>query len=195
MEYGQVPVHGANLRYAASQMNAQGVPFQVAGQQGGVYIILVPMPYMPMVQQAPWAYQQPGRMETWAHGLARLPWIRLALIAAVLVAGAYVFQGAGLMLGLGGLAMNPQYQELMEESKQAAEAEAEGGNAIEQLLDAMNGMRADIDTQIETRTTEAKQEIGEAVTSMVIGVVALPLTAIAVLGAGWIAFRMYRRGK
>lgn len=175
-EYQQVPVHGANLRYAASQLGAMGVPFQVTGQQGGVYIILVPMSYAQQVAAAPWVYQAPGRGE-W---IARMPWLRLAMAIILLAGVAYACQGAGVIAALAGLALNPEYRELMEEAKSTPAP----ASPVEQ-----------IGKEIERRTTDAGQGAGEAVASMVIGCAALPLTLTALAGAVWLGLRMYRKAR
>lgn len=55
----QLPVHGQNLRYAVAWLREQGIPFEVQSRGGVIYIVVVPSAYAPVVQDAPWTYQQP----------------------------------------------------------------------------------------------------------------------------------------
>jgi len=93
-QYTQYAVPGAQLRYRVAQLNAAGIPFDVAGQQGGVYIIIVPAPYATGLEHLP----QPHR--------SRKPWWvpsrkTIVTLAMVAVAGFGVY-----MLLSGGVRIN-----------------------------------------------------------------------------------------
>lgn len=73
-------VPGSQLRWRASQLNAQGYPFQVQPAGGGVYIVIVQAP----ASVNPFAYQPPPRQAWPAWDSANvLRWLlALAVVAA-----------------------------------------------------------------------------------------------------------------
>lgn len=187
-EYAQLPVHGRHLGYARSQLSQMGIPHSVAGHNGNVYIIMVPMPMAPMVQGAPWVHQS----ESWAHGLARLPWIRLMLIGGAMLAMLYFCQAAGIMAGLVGMAWNPDIQAAVEAQKAERQA-AEDVSVLQQLIQQLQNTKAELDTQVEQRVETAKQDVQEAVLSTVIMAVGVPLLFALAAVALWLIFKMRRR--
>lgn len=189
--YGQVPVHGRNLGYAAGQLRQMGVPFQVQRGDGAIYLIVVPMPYMPMMAGAPWAYQQQGRGETWAHGLARMPWVRLVLVVGMMAGLVMLCQTTGVIAGLGLVALDPDVQA----AAQAAQEE-QPANVVEQVQEWFKGIGNPVETvqaDIEKRQQEMGKQINEAILGTLINFCGWPLLAIALLGAGWLALRLYFR--
>lgn len=125
-EYAQLPVHGRHLGYARSQLAQMGIPSNVIGQNGNIYIILIPASAAPMVQGAPWMYQG----ESWAHGLARFPWIRLMLVGGAMLAMLYFCQAAGIMAGLVGMTWNPEIQAAVEAQKAEESENIQADEAI-----------------------------------------------------------------
>ncbi len=181
-EYAEVPVHGRNLGWASSQLGSAGVPYSMAGRQGGgVYVILVPMAYMPMVAGAPWVYQQPGRLA----GLAAVPWVRIVLAIGFMAAVVYSCQAFGMMAGFASLVTNPEVQA-------AAKAQEEDRSTLDKLADAISGMKADVDKQIEQRTQEAQQGFVQATINTAITVCAAPALVLFAVAAAWLGLRIYR---
>ena len=99
-------VPGRQLGWRVSQLQAQGHPYQVVQQPGGVYVVIVQQPQ----GATPFAYQLPRR----TMSADALRWaIAIAVIVAVVAAAAFVFlradvapvasqpaQPAGLLDGL-----------------------------------------------------------------------------------------------
>ncbi len=83
-DYTSYQVPGQQLRYRVAQLNAAGIPFNVVGQQAGVYIIVVPMAYATGIDQLP---QPQHRRKPWW-----LPTRRgLVTLAMVVVVGLGVY--------------------------------------------------------------------------------------------------------
>lgn len=94
-QYTQYAVPGAQLRYRVAQLNAAGIPFNVAGQQGGIYIIVVPAPYANGLEHLP----QPQRRRTWWRP-SRKMLVTLAMVAVVGVGIYMVFSGGIKITGV-----------------------------------------------------------------------------------------------
>jgi hypothetical protein len=187
-EYAQLPVHGRHLGYARSQLAQMGIPSNVIGQDGNIYIIMIPATAAPMVQGAPWMYQR----ESWAHGLARFPWIRLMLIGGSLLAMLYFCQAAGIMAGLIGMTWNPEIQAAVEAQK-SEQAAAENANALQQLIENLESTKTDLEAEVNRRVDDAKQEVHEAIMSTVIMAVGVPLLFALVAVAAWLILKMRKR--
>lgn len=175
-DIAEVPVHGKNLGWASSQLAGAGIPYSMAGRQGGIYIILVPMAAMPMLAGAPWVYQQPGRFS----GLARVPWVRIILAIGAVAAIVYFAQAFGMIAGLAALVTNPEVQAAVQEK------EEESGNVLDQVLGKLDSVQA----EIQRRTEETTQNAVEAVTSTLLMYCGVPLMAIGVLAALFLVFRL-----
>lgn len=191
--FGQVPVHGRNLGYAANNLRQMGVPFQVQRGDGAIYLIIVPMPYMPMLGGAPWAYQQ-GRAETWAHGLARIPWVQLVIVVGMMIGFAYMCQAAGVVAGLAAIVANPDVQAAAQEAQTAQEEQP--ANVVEQVQQWLESDRNPVKAaqkDIEERQQEMGKQINEAIMGTLLNFCGLPMLVIALLGAGWLTLRLYFR--
>lgn len=70
-------VPGQQLRWRASQLNAQGYPYQVQPAAGGIYIVIVQQPS----GVNPFAYQPPPRQSWPAAG--NVIWLRISIACAV----------------------------------------------------------------------------------------------------------------
>ncbi len=92
-EYTSYQVPGQQLRYRVAQLNAAGIPFNVAGQSGGVYIIVVPMAYATGIDNLP--QPQYRRKPWWMPSRRRL--VTLAMVAVV-AAGAYMVFSGGIRI-------------------------------------------------------------------------------------------------
>lgn len=176
-DIAEVPVHGKNLGWASSQLAGAGIPYSMAGRQGSVYIILIPMAAMPMLAGAPWMYQQPSRLA----GLAAFPWVKIIVAIGFMAAVVYSCQAFGMMAGFAALIANPEVQAAAQEADAKQDA-----NPLEQVFSRLDEMQSDI-----TRRTEAaKQDAVEAVTSTLLMYCGVPLMVVGVLAALFLVFRL-----
>ncbi len=91
-DYASYQVPGQQLRYRVAQLNAAGIPFNVVGQQAGVYIIVIPMAYAGGMDNLP----QPHRRKPWWMP-TRKTWVTLAMVAVV-AAGVYMVFSGGITI-------------------------------------------------------------------------------------------------
>lgn len=89
----QYPVHGSKVRYAVASMRQQGIPFAMQQSAGGIYIIVIPAGYAPMVQNAPWVHQPSP-----ASVPQQIPIVQIALAVLILVVAWFGFQAAPVVL-------------------------------------------------------------------------------------------------
>jgi hypothetical protein len=81
-------VPGQHLRWRASQLQAQGLPYQVQPAGGGIYIVIVQQP--PALD--PWAYapqRQQQRRPRWDAAVI-LPWLLVLAVASIMAGTAYM---------------------------------------------------------------------------------------------------------
>ena len=179
----QYPVHGSQVRYAVASMRQQGIPFGVQPGAGGIYIIIVPAGYAPMVQGQPWA--QPPQA-----ALQHFPIIQIAVAILILVRAWFGFQAAPVLLaGLAGDAA-------VVEDEKGSEGEGESGsNPLQAALDSVLAIPDKVSGEIDRRVDEAKQEVQEAVFSAALMSCGVPLLGLLVIVAGALVLRMAMRGR
>lgn len=97
-QYASYEVPGQQLRYRVAQLNAAGIPFNVAGQSGGVYIIVIPMGYVDGMTSLPQPHRR--RKPWWMPSRKML--VTLAMVAVV-GAGVYMLLSGGIKIN--GVAM------------------------------------------------------------------------------------------
>lgn len=81
-------VPGQHLRWRASQLQAQGLPYQVQPAGGGIYIVIVQQP--PALD--PWAYAPQRQQQRWPRWDAAviLPWLLVLAVASIMAGTAYM---------------------------------------------------------------------------------------------------------
>ena len=92
-DYTSYQVPGQQLRYRVAQLNAAGIPFNVVGQQGGVYVIVIPMAYASGMDNLP---QPQRRRKPWWMP-SRKGLVTLAMLAVV-AAGVYMVFSGGITI-------------------------------------------------------------------------------------------------
>lgn len=81
-------VPGQHLGWRASQLQAQGLPYQVQPAGGGIYIVIVQQP--PALD--PWAYAPQRQQQRWPRWDAAviLPWLLVLAVASIMAGTAYM---------------------------------------------------------------------------------------------------------
>ena len=180
----QYPVHGSQMRYAVASMRQQGIPFGVQPGAGGIYIIIVPAGYAPMVQGQPWA--QPPQA---ASAVQHFPIIQIAVAILILVGAWFAFQAAPLLLAsLAGEA------EVVAEEK-GSEGDGESGNPLQAALDSVLAIPDKVSGEIDRRVDEAKQEVEQAMFSAAMMACGVPLLVVFGGLAALLVLRMAMRGR
>lgn len=169
-EYSQVPVHGSRVRWAAAQMRQQGIPFGVQPGAGGIYIIVVPAAYGPMVQRAPWAYQGGQGGLSGQGGLL----VQVAVAVLILVVAWVGFQAAPMALAM----LAGDSAAVVEERGGEGEGESGSENPLQAALDAVLAIPDTVSGEIDRRVDEAKQEVQEAVFSAAAMACGVPLLVV-----------------
>lgn len=180
----QYPVHGSQVRYAVASMRAQGIPFGVQPGAGGVYIIIVPAGYAPMVQNAPWVHQPAGPVSV----LRDFPIVQIAVAILILVVAWFGFQAAPVLLaslGSGDAAV----------VEKGSEEEGESGNPLQAALDSVLAIPDRVTGEIDRRVDEAKQEVQEAMFSAAMMACGVPLLVVFGGLAALLVLRMAMRGR
>jgi hypothetical protein len=181
----QYPVHGSKVRYAVASMRQQGIPFAMQQSAGGIYIIVIPAGYAPMVQNAPWVHQPSP-----ASVLQQIPIVQIALAVLILVVAWFGFQAAPVVLaslGSGDAAMV--------EKEKGREGEGESGNPLQAALDAVLVIPDKVTGEIDRRVDEAKQEVEQAMFSAALMSCGVPLLGLLVIVAGALVLRTALRGR
>lgn len=173
----EYPVHGSQVRYAVASMRAQGIPFGVQPGVGGIYIIVVPAGYAPMVQGAPWVYQP-------APVLRGVP---VAVAILILILAWFALQAAPVLLA------SMSGEAAVEEK--GSQGEGESGNPLQAALDSVLSIPDRIGGFIDRRVNEAKQEVQEAMFSAVMTFCGAPLLVVFGGLALLLVLRMALRGR
>ncbi len=156
----QYPVHGSRVRWAVASMREQGIPYAVQPGAGGVYIIVIPAGYGPMVAGAPWVHQpSPATLQ-------QVPWVSIALAVLVLVVAWFAFQAAPLLLAS------------LSGEKAAVVEEESAGNPLQAALDSVMSIPDRVSGEIDRRVDEAKQEVQEAMFNTAMTFCGAPLLVV-----------------
>lgn len=188
-DYAQVPVHGRNLGYATSQMQQAGIPYQVAGRDGSVYIILIPISMAPAITGAPWLYQPPPATDA----LHRFPWLRAMLLVGCLIAVIFGCQSIGTIIGVGWLAIDPLYRAASETA--LATPTPAPASLLERWLGDEPAAAPAPANPIERTIDNATAEIGDAFAGVLATYVGIPLLGIILIAAAFLILRLYLRGR
>lgn len=182
----QYPVHGSQVRYAVASMRAQGIPFGVQPGAGGVYIIIVPAGYAPMVQGAPWVHQPSP-----VSALQQVPVVQIAVAILILVVAYFAFQAAPVLLA----SLSGEEAAVVEEEK-GSEGEGESGsNPLQAALDSVLAIPDKVTGEIDRRVDEAKQEVEQAMFSAAMMACGVPLLVVFGGLAALMVLRMAMRGR
>lgn len=179
-DYAQIPVHGRHLGWAQSSLSQMGVPFSLGGRNGSVYIIIVPMPMAPMVQQQPWAYSPPPLTR-------QIPFVQIA-VAILILAGAWMlFQAAPMLLA----SIAPDNAATAQTTEDTPDA-----NILDTLTGAIENVTSipeKVSAEVDRRVDEVKQDISEAIMSTVLLTCGTPLLIVLAIVASILILRMVRR--
>lgn len=180
----QYPVHGSQVRYAVASMRQQGIPFGVQQGVGGIYIIVIPAGYAPMVQGAPWVHQPSP-----ASVLRDFPVVQIAVAILILVVAWFGFQAAPVVLAsLAGDAA------VVEEKGSEGEGER-GSNPLAAALDAVLSVPERVGAEVDRRVDEAKQEVEQAIFNTAMMACGVPLLVVFGGLAALLVLRMALRGR
>jgi hypothetical protein len=182
-DYAQIPVHGRHLGWAQSSLSQMGVPFSLGGRNGSVYIIIVPMPMAPMVQQQPWAYSPPPLTR-------QIPFVQIAVAILILVGAWMLFQAAPMLLAT----FAPDSAAVAQDAEDAPGVP--DANILAVVTDAIEGVAAipdKVNAEVNRRVDEVKQDISEAIMSTVLLTCGTPLLIALAIVALILVFRMVKR--
>ncbi len=95
-DYTSYSVHGSQLRYAKSMLDANGIPISAINRQGDTYIIVIPAMYAGFDHHSA---PQPHRSKPWWMP-TRKTWVTLAMVAVVAAGAWMVFSGGITIKGV-----------------------------------------------------------------------------------------------